>query len=211
MTQARTDEGQYGARRRALAAAREVLREHGFGTFSVERVARVAGLSRRTLYNQFECRAELYRAVRLELFAEVEARMPREVSRTAPLRDAIEHFVRDACLAMSGDVHVQLRAAVARDGTDLPWLPALYRERVIQPLEWAVERCLLQHAHSHALEIAEPATHAQRLVAMIMVSVAEPSAFHATELAAIFLNRLSAPSLPFATDVAAYFPARRSA
>jgi TetR/AcrR family transcriptional repressor of mexJK operon len=208
MSQGRPEEGQCGARRRALAAAREVLRDQGYGSFSVERVARAAGLSRRTLYNQFECRAELYRTVRLELFAEVEGQLPREISRTAPLREAIEHFVRDSCAALSSDVHVQLRAAVARDSAELPWLAAIYRERVILPLEWAIERCLLQHAHSDALQIEEPAAHAQRLVAMVMVAVAEPSAFHASEIAAIFLNRLSAPPLPLAAGqpAAGYFP-----
>jgi AcrR family transcriptional regulator len=196
------DEAQYRARRRALAAAREVLRHEAYAGFSVERVARAAGLSRRTLYNQFEDRAELYRAVRLALVAEVELALPREVGRGVPLRDAIEHFVRDACAALAGDAHAELRAAVARDGADLPWLAALYRERVVLPLEWAVERCLLQQAHGRALMVEEPVAHAQRLVAMIMATVAEPSAFHASELAVIFLNRLTATPLSFAADPA---------
>ncbi|HWI86229.1 MAG TPA: helix-turn-helix domain-containing protein [Sphingomonas sp.] len=198
MTHSPADDGQYRARRRALAAAREVLRSHGYRSFSVERVAKAAGLSRRTLYNQFEDRTDLYRAVRLELVGEVEAALPREISRSLPLQTAIEHFVGETCRALAGDAHMQLRSAVARDGAELPWLAALYRERVTLPLEWAVERCLLQQAHGNMLLVDEPAAQAQRLVAMMMASVVEPTAFHPSELAAIFLSRLRAPIAAFA-------------
>jgi len=186
MSYSPTDQGQYGARRRALAAAREVLRHHNYASFSVERVAQVAKLSRRTLYNQFEDRAELYRAARMELVAEVEASLPREVARGLPLREALEQFVREACRVLSADAHIQLRAAVARDGNELTWLAALYRERIALPLEWAIERCLLQQAHGQAITVEEPAAQAQRLLAMIMAAVAEPSAFHAVEIAESF-------------------------
>lgn len=205
------DEGQYGARRRALAAARNVLRQRAYGSFSVEHVAKLAGLSRRTLYNQFEDRAELYRLVRMELVAEVEALLPREISGTQSLRLAVEQFVRDACSALFGDAHCELRAAVARDGDELPWLSALYRERVILPLEWAVERFLLQQAHRHSLAVDEPMAQARRLVAMIMAAVAEPTAFHPSEIAAIFLDRLARAAAPAEYGAGAAMPMRRSA
>jgi len=198
MMQGLDDQAQHGARRRALAAARDVLRHHDYGSFSVERVAQAARLSRRTLYNQFKDRAELYRAVRIEMVVEVEAVLPRDISRIASLHDGIERFVRDACAALSSDTHVHLRAAVARDGGELPWLTALYRERISLPLEWAVERCLLHQAHGNALTIDQPAAHARRLLAMIMATVAEPSAFHPAEIAELFLNRLTAASVSFA-------------
>lgn len=202
-------ERQHGARRRALAAAHKVLRDHSYGSFSVERVARAAGLSRRTLYNQFGGRDELYRIVRLELMAEVEAVLPREIGRGVPLRQAIEAFVRAACAALAGNAHVQLRAAVIRDGSELSWLPTLYRERIVQPLEWAVERCLLQQEHDHALAVDEPAGQAQRLVAMIMATVAEPSAFHPGEIAEIFLNRLKLLQ-PGGRQARGFVPARHA-
>jgi len=208
MSYSPTDQGQYGARRRALAAAREVLCHHNYASFSVERVAQVAKLSRRTLYNQFEDRAELYRAARMELVAEVEASLPREVARGLPLREALEQFVREACRVLSADAHIQLRAAVARDGNELTWLAALYRERIALPLEWAIERCLLQQAHGQAITVEEPAAQAQRLLAMIMAAVAEPSAFHAVEIAGIFLNRLAASPVPYPAEVPGYLPVR---
>ncbi|WP_116091641.1 TetR/AcrR family transcriptional regulator [Sphingomonas crusticola] len=213
MTQGRPDDGQYGARRRALAAAREVLRDQAYGSFSVERVARLAGLSRRTLYNQFEDRAELYRIVRLELVVEVETVLPREINRNLPLREAMEQFVREAWLALSGEAHLQLRGAVARDGADLPWLSEMYRQRVVLPLEWAIERCLVRQIHDHGLAIDEPSAHAERLAAMVMVAVTQPSAFHPHEIVAIFLGRLAAGAAPFEADHhrAGFFAARPDA
>jgi len=211
MSKGRTDEGQYGARRRALAAARDVLRHRSYGSFSVEHVAKAAGLSRRTLYNQFEDRAELYRLARMELVAELEGVLPREIDCALPIGEAVEQFVCDASVALAGDAHGQLRAAVGRDGAELPWLAAIYRERVIQPLEWAVERFLLQHAHGRSLTVDEPVTQARRLVAMVMAAVAEPTAFHPAEITAIFLERLERPSLQTVNSSVDLLPVRPSA
>jgi AcrR family transcriptional regulator len=47
------------ARRRILAAAREMLREDSLAQLKIERVAARAGLTRRSVYNQFDDRDAL--------------------------------------------------------------------------------------------------------------------------------------------------------
>lgn len=184
------------ARRRVLDAARSLLSQHGHERFTMEAVAARAGLSRRTLYNQFEDRDALYRASRLELIEGFEALLPTELDPHAELRRGIERFFAAALAALALADHRELLASVQRDGAAVPWLRQLYAARVERPLRLAVEHYLLMQQAQGALAIADPAPPARRALAMLRAALSAPDAapvFEAGELAALFVQRLAGP------------------
>lgn len=174
-------------RERILAAARALLRAHGYAGFTMEGVALESGLTRRTLYNQFADRDALYQASRLALLDAFERLLPREIAAGDPLV-AVERFVGLVLDALADRAHVELARSAAFDAMAFPWIAELYETRVLRPLRDAIERHLDQSG---------PAKHrrADDLVAMLCAAVhgGRPDPIFApSELAGIFLRRLNA-------------------
>src|SRR5687768_10011647 len=63
-----------------LAAARDLFRNRPSDSVSMEMIAMRAGVTRRTVYNQFVDSAELFRATREELILEVAELLPLAVA-----------------------------------------------------------------------------------------------------------------------------------
>jgi AcrR family transcriptional regulator len=114
-------------RERILAAARELLEVDDAERFSLDAVARRAGVSRMTVYNQFESKAKLLEA----LFDSLAARGPiSEMGSVFAEQDAL--VALDAFIALFGRfwtysrrAHGRLRAAAVHD----PELDATLQER----------------------------------------------------------------------------------
>ena len=65
------DSKQMAVNRRILVRARTHLFEHGYSSFIMDELARELGMSKKTLYVHFSGKAEIVRAVLLELGAEI--------------------------------------------------------------------------------------------------------------------------------------------
>lgn len=190
------------ARRRVLDATRALLQEHSFGKLTMEAVASRSGLTRRTVYNQFEDREALYRASRLELFQAFEDSLPTEIVPHRDIATTLERFCGAALAVLATPEHRELLASVKRDGPEIPWLKAFYSSHVDRPLRLAIENYLLKQAVSGTLEITEPAEHARRGLMMLCAAISVKDAspvFEAAELAALFLQRVQRD----ATDMSA--------
>ena len=133
------------SRRSILAAARELLRDEGYQSFSMEGVATLAGVTRRTVYNLFPSRDSLYRASRAELLREFEHLLPLEAGKSGALRTDLEDFGRRALAALDSAAHRELLGSVRRD-VAIGWLAGFYQERVDQPLCRVLEELLERHA-----------------------------------------------------------------
>lgn len=171
-------------RERILAAARALLRAHGYAGFTMEGVALESGLTRRTLYNRFADREALYCASRAALLTEFEPLLPSAVEGEAPA--AVERFVALSLDALAHPAHVELARSAEFDSLAFPWVAELYETRVLRPLCEAIQ---------HHLGGPHPDTrsHAEGLVAMLRAAVASDRpnpVFTPCELAAIFLRRL---------------------
>lgn len=183
------------ARRRVLDAARVLLRSQGYDRFTMEAVAMRSGLSRRTIYNQFEDRDALYRASRMELLECFEALLPLELASETELTRGMERFFAAALAAMALPEHRELHDSVMRDGAASPWLRQLYASRVERPLRLAVEHFLLMQSARGAVEIGDPGPPAHRALAMLKAALSSPEGapvFEARELASVFVQRLPA-------------------
>lgn len=183
-------------RERILAAARAMLRTHGYASFTMEGVALESGLTRRTLYNQFADRDALYQASRAGLLDDFEGRLPREIMAVGDPLIAVERFLALALEALAEPAHVELARSAAFDESVFPWIARLYEDRVRRPLREAVGRYLALLG----LSGAGASSRADDLIAMLLAAVhgaVEVPAFAPSELAEIFLRRLraAAPAL----------------
>lgn len=181
------------SRRSILGAARALLREEGHRTFSMEAVAGLSGVTRRTVYNLFPGRDALYQASRAELLREFEPLLPRDLAGSGSLREDLEAFGRTALAALGTDAHRELLGSVRRDA-GVAWLTEFYRERVELPLCRALEEVLMRHPGGD--DAAARAGHAASSIALLRAAVSEgdaPVALGAHEFAWVVAARLGAP------------------
>lgn len=178
-------------RRRILNAARELLRVQNYRSFSMEGVAGLSGLSRRTVYNLFADRDALYHASRADLLREFDPLLPICAPRCASLRASLEEFCRQALMALGTAGHRELLASVRRDGACVPWLTEFYEARVDVPLVETLGQVL--RVDWHRDDERGPIRHAQRAVVLLRAAVSEPDAppaLNAHEFAHIIEARL---------------------
>ena len=157
-------------RRNILAAARTLLRDEGYRTFSMEAVANLSGVTRRTVYNLFPDRDALYRASRAELLREFEPLLSREMPPCGKLGADLEAFARNALAALATDAHRELLGSVRRDA-GMAWLTGFYHERVEQPLCRALEEVLMRYPGGD--DAAARAAHATGSIALLRAAVTE--------------------------------------
>ena len=79
-----------GSRTAIIEAAERLFLERGFGSVSMDELAEAAGLARRTLYNQFSSKEEIFRAMLLPVARQLEAAFPPGVALAAVEMQQVE-------------------------------------------------------------------------------------------------------------------------
>src|SRR5438270_7889502 len=65
-----------GSREAIVEAAERLFLERGFGAVSMDELASAAGVARRTVYNQFTSKEEIFREMLLRVSAQLETALP---------------------------------------------------------------------------------------------------------------------------------------
>ena len=89
-------------RQSIIDAAIEAFQEEGYESTSMDRIAEVAGASKRTVYNHFESKEALFEAVIAQFMGEVAARKAIGYDPHAPVEEQLEAFAH-AKLSMLAD------------------------------------------------------------------------------------------------------------
>jgi len=138
--------GRRQSRPALIAAAGRLLKTISYDALMLEKVAAEAGLTRRTVYNQFADKEDLYRSLIEPAIADVAAQLDLDIPVAAPVREALWLFTVRNALVLSGADNVNLVRCVIRDGAKLGWLPAAYARSIRQPLGAAIEVWLLRRS-----------------------------------------------------------------
>ena len=117
-----------------LAAARALYRDRPADAVSMEMIAMRAGLTRRTVYNQFVDAAELYRATREELIFEVVGLLPLGVAAELPPRAALRSYCSLVAQAFADPRYIELVGSIVRDSWSAPWLGDAYQRHIRLPV-----------------------------------------------------------------------------
>lgn len=118
-----TAKGQRGGSREAIVeAAEHLFLERGFGAVSMDDLAEAAGVARRTLYNQFASKEEIFREMLLRVSRQLEDAFPPGIETQGDIEDVLRLVARVIL-----DLHKQakylgfLRMVVA-DQRQFPWI-----------------------------------------------------------------------------------------
>jgi TetR/AcrR family transcriptional regulator of autoinduction and epiphytic fitness len=79
-------------RKEILAGAIQVFSENGFDTSSMDAIAKIAGVSKRTVYNHFASKESLFQAIIADFLAEKDKIKPIEYSNERSLREQLIEF-----------------------------------------------------------------------------------------------------------------------
>jgi TetR/AcrR family transcriptional regulator of autoinduction and epiphytic fitness len=111
-----------GSREAIVDAAERLFLARGFGSVSMDELAAAAGVARRTLYNQFASKEEIFREMLLRVSRQLEHAFPPGIETQGEVEDVLRLIAR-----MIVDLHKNreylgfLRMVVA-DARQFPWI-----------------------------------------------------------------------------------------
>jgi TetR/AcrR family transcriptional regulator, mexJK operon transcriptional repressor len=205
--EARTAVGGSGPKGEAIAgAALRLFLRDGYERTSVDAIAAEAGVSKRTIYNRYTDKENLFRSVLRDCFATMLATFRRIAdahfaegsgpSRSgAPARDSIDverdltAFVREAALTLT--MAPERLALVRLILTEAPYFPALAREEAGQmSMHATLARVLTRLAQAGWLELTDPDEAAEHLFALTFAQAGNRSMFQGEPLSEPEVDRI---------------------
>src|SRR5450756_2001858 len=83
-----------GSREAIVEAAQRLFLERGFGAVSMDELAEAASVARRTLYNQFSSKEEIFREMLLRVSGQLEDAFPPGVETQGDVQDVLRLAAR---------------------------------------------------------------------------------------------------------------------
>jgi len=155
-----------GSRGAIVEAAERLFLERGFGAVSMDELAEDAGVARRTLYNQFASKEEIFREMLLRVSGQLEHAFPPGIE----TRGDVEHVLRMAA-RMILELHkhpeyLGFLRMVVTDSRQFPWIA----EEFATVMDPQTERLVRYLAHLTALGILDcrnPMLAAHQFIGML--------------------------------------------
>lgn len=155
-----------GSREAIVAAAQRLFLKHGFGAVNMDELAESAGVARRTLYNQFASKEEIFREMLQRVSGQLEAAFPPGIETQGDVEDVLRLVGR-----MILDLHKQpeylgfLRMVVA-DSRQFPWIAKEFAV-VMDPQTERLTRYLAHVTSIGALKCRNPLMAAHQFMGML--------------------------------------------
>ena len=152
-----------GSREAIVEAASRLFLERGFGSVSMDELAEAAGLARRTLYNQFASKEEIFREMLLRVSGHLEDAFPPGIETLGDVEQVLRLVAR-----MIMDLHKRpeylgfLRMVVA-DSRQFPWIAEEFAT-VMDPLTERLARYVAHLTAMGALKCPNPTLAAHQLM-----------------------------------------------
>ena len=156
-----------GSSRDAIVdAAERLFLQRGFGAVSMDELAEAAGVARRTLYNQFAGKEEIFREMLGRLSGQLEHALPPGIE----TRGDVEEVLRRIAQAIL-DLHKQpeylgFLRMVAADSRQFPWI-AEALAAVMDPQMERMERYIAQLTALGILDCPNPTLAVHQLAGML--------------------------------------------
>lgn len=129
----------FRSREALIGAAREVFKRQPWQIASMDEIAVEAGLSRRTLYNQFATAEDLFRATRDDLILEVAKLVPLGIAGRFSHQAALRTYCSMLAEAFTSPSYKELLGSIVRDGWSAPWFLEAYNRHVRIPIAQSLE------------------------------------------------------------------------
>lgn len=140
-----------GSREAIVAAAEGLFLERGFGSVSMDELAEAAGVARRTLYNQFASKEEIFREMLERVTGQLEGAFPPGIETQGDVEDVLR-LVAGAILGLHRQPgYLGFLRMVVADSRQFPWIAEAFAA-VMEP---QTERLTRYLAHLTAMGILD--------------------------------------------------------
>lgn len=164
-------------RNEILNVVRRALRAGSYETLSMEHVASHASISRRTLYNLFVDKEDLYRSSCERLLKFVSEMITEDVpDKMSPL-DGIRFFVARCIEIYESDAAKDIILSVVRDGAHQQWLVQAYHREIHGRLVRTCENFILKQTLGSPLAPNVPRYISEQLVGSVKSLTIGPHIF----------------------------------
>ena len=138
-----------GSRGAIVEAAERLFLKRGFGSVSMDELAEGAGVARRTLYNQFSSKEEIFREMLLGLSGQLEDAFPSGVETQGDVEDVLRLVARMILELHKNPEYLGFLRMVVADSRQFPWIA----EEFASVMDPQTERLVRYLAHLTALGI----------------------------------------------------------
>jgi TetR/AcrR family transcriptional regulator, regulator of autoinduction and epiphytic fitness len=111
-----------GSREAIVAAAEQLFLGRGFGAVSMDDLAEAAGLARRTLYNQFASKEEIFREMLARLSSQLEQAFPPGMETKGDVEDVLRLVGQQILELHKYPQYLGFLRMVAADSRQFPWI-----------------------------------------------------------------------------------------
>jgi TetR/AcrR family transcriptional regulator of autoinduction and epiphytic fitness len=113
-----------GSREAIIEAAQGLFLERGFGSVSMDELAGAAGVARRTLYNQFSSKEEIFREMLLRVSGQLEHAFPPGIETQGKVEDVLRLIARAILQLHNQPEYLGFLRMVVADSRQFPWIAA---------------------------------------------------------------------------------------
>ena len=113
-----------GSREAIVEAAGRLFLARGFGSVSMDDLAAAAGVARRTLYNQFQSKEEIFREMLLGVSVQLEDAFPSGVETQGNVEDVLRLVARTILELHKRAEYLGFLRMVVADSRQFPWIAA---------------------------------------------------------------------------------------
>jgi TetR/AcrR family transcriptional regulator, regulator of autoinduction and epiphytic fitness len=138
-----------GSRDAIVEAAVRLFLERGFGSVSMDELAEAAGLARRTLYNQFASKEEIFREMLLRVAGQLEKAFPPGIETQGDVEEVLRLVARMILELHNNREYLGFLRMVVADSRHFPWIAGEFAA-VMDPLSDRLARYL---AHMTAMGV----------------------------------------------------------
>jgi TetR/AcrR family transcriptional regulator of autoinduction and epiphytic fitness len=140
-----------GSREAIIEAAERLFLERGFGSVSMDELAEAAGVARRTLYNQFASKEEIFREMLLRVSGQLEGAFPPGIETRGNVEQVLRLIARAILELHKQPEYLGFLRMVVADARQFPWIAEEFAA-VMDPLTERLARYL---SHLTALAILD--------------------------------------------------------
>jgi AcrR family transcriptional regulator len=132
-----------------IDAAERLFLERGFGSVSMDELAEAAGVARRTLYNQFASKEEIFREMLLRVSGQLERAFPPGIETRGDVEEVLRLIGRMILKLHENPGYLGFLRMVVADARQFPWIA----EEFAAVMEPQTERLMRYLAHLTAIGV----------------------------------------------------------
>jgi TetR/AcrR family transcriptional regulator, regulator of autoinduction and epiphytic fitness len=155
-----------GSREAIIQAAERLFLERGFGSVSMDDLAEAACVARRTLYNQFANKEEIFREMLLRVSSQLEGAFPPGIETRGNVEEVLRLIARAILELHKQPEYLGFLRMVVADARQFPWIAEEFAA-VMDPLTERLAR-YLDHLTSLAiLDCRDPILAAHQFMGLL--------------------------------------------